>query len=161
MCLNQWIGIVVGGFYTRDNSNDDVLVTVTRPLDNMVTGGGYLINQDSAGLYAGDDGLRTNFGFNVKFNRQLTALQGHVTIIIRQNGFVYQVKTNAMQSLAVDPVAHKGDEPVLVGDAMPGCGGQDLDAAVVTPPASSLCKWRCCRLPDLAQGPASAASNRY
>jgi hypothetical protein len=100
------VGIIVGGFYTRNHTDDDVLITVTRPLDNMVTGGGYLINDDSAGVYAGDDGRKTNFGFNVKFNKQLTALQGHVNIIIRQNGHNYQIKTNAMQSLAVNPVAH-------------------------------------------------------
>ncbi|HET9216329.1 MAG TPA: matrixin family metalloprotease, partial [Terriglobia bacterium] len=92
---------------TRNSSSDDSIVTVTRPLEYMVTGGGYLINQESAGVYAGDDGLRTNFGFNVKFNKQLTALQGHANVIIRQDESVYQVKTNAMQSLGVDPVTHK------------------------------------------------------
>ncbi|HEX4997947.1 MAG TPA: Ig-like domain-containing protein, partial [Terriglobia bacterium] len=100
------IGFVVGNYYTRNDSSDDALVTVTRPLEYMVTGGGYLINEDSAGVYAGADGLRTNFGFNVKFNKQLSALQGHANVIIRQNGIVYQIKANAMQSLAVDPVAH-------------------------------------------------------
>jgi hypothetical protein len=78
-----------------------------KPSDNMITGGGYLINVASAGTYSGDTGLRTNFGFNVKFNKQLTSLQGHVNIIIREGNTVYQVKTNSMQSLAVDPVTRK------------------------------------------------------
>ena len=37
----------------------------------------------------------------------------------------------------------------------------DLDAAVMTPPASSFREWRCCRLPDLARKRTSAASGRY
>jgi hypothetical protein len=64
-----------------------------------------LINQRSAGTYAGDVGERTNFGFSVKFNKQLTNLQGHANIIIRQDGHVYQVKTNATTSLTVNQVS--------------------------------------------------------
>ena len=37
----------------------------------------------------------------------------------------------------------------------------DLDAAVMTPPASSFREWRCCRLPNLARKRTSAASGRY
>jgi hypothetical protein len=99
------IGIIVNGYYSRDSSADNTVVTVSKPLNNSITGGGYLINEDSAGTYAGDDGLRTNFGFNVKYNRKLTNLQGHFNLIIRQDGVVYQAKANAMLSLAVDPIA--------------------------------------------------------
>jgi len=101
------VGIVVGGFYTRNNSGDDTVVTVSKPLDAFITGGGYFINQGSAGTYAGDTGLRTNFGFNVKYNNKLTNLQGHLNVIVRENGVTYQIKTNSMTSLVVDPVTNK------------------------------------------------------
>ncbi|HVK07210.1 MAG TPA: hypothetical protein VM597_00395, partial [Gemmataceae bacterium] len=94
------VGVVVDGRYARNNSADDAVVTVSRPLDLFVTGGGYLVNERSAGTYAGDAGGRTNLGFNVKFNKQLTNLQGQVTLILRRGGQVYQVKTNALSSLA-------------------------------------------------------------
>jgi hypothetical protein len=99
------IGVIVNGYYTRDASTDDTVVTVSLPQSSSLTGGGYLINQSSAGTYSGGVGERTNFGFNVKFNKQLTNLQGHANIIIRQDGQVYQIKTNAMNSLTVTQVS--------------------------------------------------------
>ncbi|MCA9259884.1 MAG: hypothetical protein KDA61_11820, partial [Planctomycetales bacterium] len=79
------------------------LITVSRPIDNAVTGGGYLVNQSSGGQYAGDAGLRTNYGFNIKTNKRGTNVQGHVNLIIRQNDRIYQVKTNATNSLLALP----------------------------------------------------------
>jgi hypothetical protein len=98
------VGIVVDGFYTRDASTDDVVVTVARPDGEFITGGGYLVNESSAGTYAGGEGLNTNFGFNVKFNKKLTNLLGHFNAIVRRDdGSVLQVKSNATDSLGVDP----------------------------------------------------------
>ena len=92
--------VKVNAFYTdADYENDITLITVSKPEDNAVTGGGYIINEDSGGLYAGDPGLRTNFGFNIKTNKKGTNVQGHVNIIIRQDGRIYQIKTNATDSL--------------------------------------------------------------
>ena len=102
------IGIIVDGWYVRNNSADDAVVTVSKPQPNSITGGGYFINESSAGLYAGDPGLRTNLGFNVKFNKQLTKLQGHVNIIVRQHDRVYQIKSNATDSLSLDPYIDRG-----------------------------------------------------
>jgi len=104
------IGVIIDGFYGRDSALDNTVVTVSKPLQNFITGGGYLINQSSAGLYAGDVGERTNFGFNVKFNKQLTNIQGKVNLIIRQQGHVYQIRTNSTESLviqAVDPLTQQ------------------------------------------------------
>jgi hypothetical protein len=101
------IGIIVDGFYTRDSSVDDTVVTVSMPVQNSITGGGYLINESSEGMFAGDTDLKTNFGFNVKFNKKLTNLQGHMNIIIRQGDSVYQIKTNATRSLVADPTTNK------------------------------------------------------
>lgn len=93
---------VVDGFYSCPA--EQTVITVSKPLRDFITGGGYLINESSAGIYAGDPGLKTNFGFNVKFNKKLTNLQGKVNAIIRKDGRLYQIKTNATQSLVVDPI---------------------------------------------------------
>ena len=65
-----------------------------------------LINAGTAGAYAGTGGLKTNFGLNVKFNKNNTNLQGNVNIIVRQadaNGVVhvYQIKSNSIDSLNI------------------------------------------------------------
>jgi VCBS repeat-containing protein len=104
-CLT--VGIVVNGFYGRNASAEDTVVTVSKPLDNFITGGGYLVNTASAGAFAGDPGFKTNFGFNVKFNKQLTNLQGKFTAIVRDGDRVYQIKTNATDSLVVGQAANK------------------------------------------------------
>jgi hypothetical protein len=62
-----------------DSNQSQVLVTVSKPLDDFVTGGGYLKAQQSAGRYAAESGSKINFGYNVKFNRQRTNLQGNRT----------------------------------------------------------------------------------
>ena len=67
--ITYMVHTIVTNFYTRESVDDDELVTVAKPLDNSITGGGYIINSDSAGQYAADDGRKTNFGFNVKFNK--------------------------------------------------------------------------------------------
>jgi hypothetical protein len=101
--LDYTVGIVVDGYYTRDSTEDDTIVVVSKPTSYFITGGGYLTNQNSAGLYAGDPGMKTNFGLNVKFDKKLKNLKGRVTIIVRQGEAVYQIKSNALSSLAVVP----------------------------------------------------------
>jgi hypothetical protein len=93
------IGIVVDGYYTRNESEDDAVVTLAKPYTGFITGGGYLVNQESTGTYAGGNGLRSNFGFNVKNNKSGSNLQGAVNIIVRSNGKVYQIKSNAISSM--------------------------------------------------------------
>jgi hypothetical protein len=100
--VSYQIGIVVNDFYARNDTEDDPIVTVSKPVENSITGGGHFINEDSGGLFAGTAGLKTNFGFNVKFNKKLTNVQGQVNIIIRQGDRVYQIKSNAIQSLVVN-----------------------------------------------------------
>jgi hypothetical protein len=97
------VGIVVGGFYAADTSADDAVVTVAKPLTtNFITGGGSLINQTSAGLVPGAAGQKTNFGFNVKYNKAGTNLQGQVNLIVRDGGRTYQIKSNSITSLAAN-----------------------------------------------------------
>src|SRR5213076_1019325 len=96
------VGIIVTGWYTRSSSDDDQVVTVSKPLDNFVTGGGYLImsSSSSGGLFASAPGLKNNFGFNIKYNRNGTNLQGNINVIVRSGGRVYQIKGNSMTSLS-------------------------------------------------------------
>jgi hypothetical protein len=59
--------------------------------------------QSSAGTIAGAAGLKSNFGFNVKYNNSGKNLQGRVNVIVRgTNGRVYQVKGNVMTSLSAN-----------------------------------------------------------
>jgi hypothetical protein len=97
------VGVVVNNYYTRNSTDDNVVVNVSKPVGNLITGGGYLINQTSSGLYPGEAGKKTNFGFNVKYNKSNTNLQGNINVIIRNGGRVYQIKGNSMTSLVVNP----------------------------------------------------------
>ena len=96
------IGIVVDNYYTRDASDENTVVTVSKPLNSFITGGGYLIMTNSAGLYPGAQGTKVNFGFSVKYNKKGTNLQGRVNIIVRNGGRVYQIRSNAIDQLAVN-----------------------------------------------------------
>jgi len=108
------IGIIVNNYYARNSSDDNTVVTVSKPLNNFITGGGYLVLSNSAGLTPGAPGTKNNFGFNVKYNKSKTNLQGNINTIVRsttwsgacpvQPGgvYVYQVKGNAMTSLSVN-----------------------------------------------------------
>jgi len=102
------IGIVAGNYYTRNSPLDNTVVTVSRPLSNFITGGGYLLMSSSAGLKPGDPGTRNNFGFNVKYNKGMTNLQGSINTILRNGGHAYQIKGNSMTSLAVQPLPAGG-----------------------------------------------------
>lgn len=101
------IGVIVGNYYCRNSSDDDVVITVAKPLpDLFITGGGYLVLTNSAGIKAGGAGSRNNFGFNVKYNNSQTNLQGNINTIIRrmESGVmrVYQVRGNSITSLTVN-----------------------------------------------------------
>src|SRR5262249_23494024 len=99
--------VIVGnngaGCSSRNSSADNTVVTVALPIGTgFITGGGYLVMQSPAGQYAGDVGTNENFGFNVQSNRSRTDLQGNFNAIVRQNGRVYQIKSNSITSLSVD-----------------------------------------------------------
>ncbi|QGY44304.1 T9SS type A sorting domain-containing protein [Maribellus comscasis] len=88
-------------------SGEESVLTIYVPDGEFITGGGYLINNSPDGLFAADPDSKTNFGFNVKWNKQATNLQGKMNIIFRKtDGFgvkhIYQVKTNATNSLGID-----------------------------------------------------------
>lgn len=95
------IGIVVSGPYRRDRAEDNVVVVVSRPSPGNVSGGGYLVNENSAGALAGTRGEHSNFGFNARNHKNGRTVHGHVNLIVRSGGRVFQVKSSAMQSLAI------------------------------------------------------------
>ena len=77
----------------------DNFFTVSKAIAGMITGGGFLTNQASAGKTAGASGEKSNFGFNVKPNKAGNTLQGNINTIVRNGGRVYQIKGNSMTSL--------------------------------------------------------------
>ncbi|RNI31416.1 T9SS type A sorting domain-containing protein [Rufibacter latericius] len=91
---------VVEDFYTGNNCTDPGSVTVSVPGSDAVTGGGFLSLTNSIGAYAGTNGTKTNFGFSMKFNKNGGSAKGQCNIIIRSNNKVYQIKSNAINSLS-------------------------------------------------------------
>ena len=100
------IGIEVSGYYARNSSADNTVVTVYKPVGDFITGGGFIIPTGSAGTYAAAPNLKTNFGFNVKYNKTGKNLQGNMNFLFRSMvGSVvhtYQIKANSMTSLGVN-----------------------------------------------------------
>ncbi|MFN4286154.1 MAG: HYR domain-containing protein [Lacibacter sp.] len=99
------VGIEVEGYYTRNDAEDNVVITVYKPIGDFVAGGGYIRVTNSAGSLAATGGTKMNFGLNVKFNKKGTNLQGGVNMIFRRNvnGTIrtYQIRSNSMTSLGV------------------------------------------------------------
>jgi hypothetical protein len=97
------IGVVVGNYYAGDSADENVVVTISRPLGGgFVTGGGYLNLTNSAGPYRGTPGTKTHFGFNVGYSNSGRSLKGRVNVIVRSGGRVVQIKGNVMLPLAVN-----------------------------------------------------------
>ncbi|MEY4595278.1 MAG: hypothetical protein RIQ47_1688 [Bacteroidota bacterium] len=105
------VGMVVKGYYSTDSAANDVVVTISRPMGDFVTGGGSLQLSTSSGTYAGDEGSKTNFGFNVKYNRSGQRLQGAANFVFRKtiNGATrtFQIKGSMINTLVVDSASGK------------------------------------------------------
>jgi trimeric autotransporter adhesin len=89
------ITTTVSGYYTDSTSNVPTVIEIADPTGTFITGGGYLNETNSAGSSPAANPSKMNFGFNVKYNKSGTNPQGHVTIIYRSGGHVYQIKTTA------------------------------------------------------------------
>ncbi|WP_375303882.1 MBG domain-containing protein, partial [Niastella sp. OAS944] len=100
---NFQIYAVVDNYYNISISDMPTNITIARPGADFVTGGGYLKNSSCAGAIAGSKDLKTNFGFNMQYTKSGSNLKGQCNIIIRSNGRIYQVKSNAVNMLAVSP----------------------------------------------------------
>ncbi|WP_295125127.1 autotransporter-associated beta strand repeat-containing protein [uncultured Chitinophaga sp.] len=101
------IGVVAGGAYQRNASEENTIVTVARSVSDFVSGGGFVQLSRSAGTKAGDAGSKNNFGFHVRYNKNTKKLEGSFNTIIRRteaNGIrVYQVKGNVPTLLTATP----------------------------------------------------------
>ena len=99
-------------FYTRNSPEDDVTLTVSKPVPGLVTGGGYLKAERSNGLNPAEIGTKINFGFNIQNATKKLAPKGNINVIFRkmiteEDGsrklHVFQIKGNAMTSLTSTP----------------------------------------------------------
>ena len=103
----------IGGNYANGTTctEDGTQVTVSAPTDDFVTGGGYIVPTNAGGPKGiGANGLKNNFGFNAKWNRNFTQLHGHFNTIIRRRDpadnntvHTYHVKSHKPTSLFVYP----------------------------------------------------------
>jgi hypothetical protein len=93
----------------------------------MLTGGGYIVNQASAGQLPGDPGLNTNFGFNAKTTKN-GVYQGNVNIIVRHAGRVYQIKSNSISSIGsqIPPSGTCSSTAPCIGTFTGGANVQDI-----------------------------------
>lgn len=105
------VGILVGsldanGYYLHNSSDDNTIINVYKPAGDFITGGGTIHPDNSAGQYASTNGLKLNFGYNVKYNNGGKKLIGHCNVIFRvlqgDGVHTYQIKGNAIQSLGVN-----------------------------------------------------------
>lgn len=97
------VGIVVNNYYTRNSSDDNNIITVAKPLNDFISGSGFIKLTRSAGEKAGSPGSKANFGFSVKFNKKGTNLQGNMNVMVRSGDKTYQLKGNNMTSLVAQP----------------------------------------------------------
>ena len=103
------LGLNNSNFIISPDCSDNPLVTVSTKVEGFVTGGGFIIPGNSGGAIGGTpvNGLRNNFGFNIKSGRKL---QGNWNTIIRrlENGHdvVYQVKSNVAATLVVTKISN-------------------------------------------------------
>ena len=126
------ISVTVNNYYTYGDPTPVAIgvVEVAQPDGSFITGGGYILiassSPNSAGQYAADPGSRTNYGFNVKYNKNQTNTQGHINIIFRRTvgGVVrtYQIKTTAMDSLGTS-LKTNGTGPACPGPPSSTCWG--------------------------------------
>ena len=95
------VGVVVNNYY-KTSVTEQTSITIYQPVGDFITGGGHIIPTLSTGNYPSDPHSKTNFGFNVKFNKTGKNLQGKLNFIWRSEGRIYQAKSNATISLGVD-----------------------------------------------------------
>jgi hypothetical protein len=91
------VTVIVNNYYTGTTSS---VVEVAQPNGSFITGGGFLVESKSAGMYTADPGTKTNLGFNVNY-KNLKNLQGHANLLFRAGGHTYQIKSTAIDSLGI------------------------------------------------------------
>lgn len=106
------IGIKVIHYYTR-KYEADATITVSKPLNDFFTGGGFLYLENSLGTYAGDNGTKCHFSLNAKFNPSGNQPKGKFHFLVRRlepDGLVhtYRFKSNKINSIGMNPPTDEG-----------------------------------------------------
>ncbi len=117
LCKTFDVSWVVNNYYTNANCDDQsTQVTVAAPSDDFSAGGGYIILTSNAyGPNVAPGGIasgKNNWGYNVKWNKSLTNLQGNFNTIIRRNGRTYHVKSNKPTFLKITVISPPNTTPV-------------------------------------------------
>ncbi|MFO0908770.1 MAG: MBG domain-containing protein [Isosphaeraceae bacterium] len=105
------VRVLVNGYY---DGSVLTAINVSRAEAGSVSGGGLLITQGSAGLYAADNGLSTAFAFNAKSQRNKPTPQGDVTLIFRSQGRFYLLQSDTITSLSFPSTSEAGADPAVV-----------------------------------------------
>jgi len=101
------IGVVAGGFYTRNAAADDVAVLLQVPADHSVTGGGYLIAATSAGDLSADANSRITINADAKYVKGETLLHGSIAMKVEHTDGggirrTYEISVRSLSSLGVN-----------------------------------------------------------
>jgi hypothetical protein len=95
------IGILVGGNYSRNSTDDDAMVTVSKPVSGSATGGGFVVNGSHGTTPGGsvnpDPGERTTYGFEAKYSSKGNS--GNVNIIVHHGSSDYQFKATSISTV--------------------------------------------------------------
>ena len=111
-----WEVWTTAGKYYSGQTDAYIPVTLGLPGPDYVTGGGHIVMNNSSGIYAGDAGKKMNFGLVMKWNKSGKNLQGNINVIYRRADGNYQIKSNAINSMAVESVDNTGK--VVSGSAV-------------------------------------------
>ena len=98
---NLTITTVVNGYYT---GGETVMAVVYIPSGDHVTGGGFIVPTQSAGLHPSSPNTHANFGFNFRYqqNRNRFELQGNLNLVYRQDNSEFQFHSTEALSLGVN-----------------------------------------------------------
>ncbi|MCB9283440.1 MAG: HYR domain-containing protein [Lewinellaceae bacterium] len=106
------IGIKVLSYYHREFEADEI-ITVSRPLNDYVKGGGNFYLENSEGVYAGDDNSALRFSINGKFTPNGNNPKGKVHFLVdrlESDGIVhtYRFKSNNILSVGINSSTNDG-----------------------------------------------------
>lgn len=96
------IGVIIQGKYVRNESSEDTVVTVSKPMaGEFVSAGGYLTISQSAGLVPAMVGSRFNFGLRAEFEKASHKPEGDFTFMIRNGKKTFRIQGSTITSIAI------------------------------------------------------------
>ena len=120
--------VVTGGYFRNNPACFGLTpITIYKPGTEFIAGGGYLMLEKPSGSIQADIPSKNNFGFNVKYNKKGTNLQGNINTIVRKTILNtgtgeyelhdYQIKGNVLSSLTVGATVAGVTPAVFTGKA--------------------------------------------